>query len=372
MRLSSIKKLCLVITKFVLNETCKLQHFIGAWVSFWIMKVFNMSSEAENQSSSSFYTWSILILFTLTYTFSFVDRQVINLLVEPIKDDMNLSDVQISYLQGLIFVIPYVLLSIPIGRLVDVFSRIYVIIGGILVWSFATIAAGLSGNYTQLAFARGFVGAGEAALTPAVWSIFPDIFNKNQLALAMSIFSMAPYLGAGIALIAGAQVIEISKSSPPHEIPVFGILQPWQLTLIICGAPGIIFALIYACIKEPKRTASATETDDAMPLSEALSFMKKNWKVYLAFLGGSPFMIILLYSIQAWSPTLLIRVHEWDISDAGRIYGLVALVTGSLGVLSSPIVARLMQNFNIKGYPLLMLMMSTTLTAMFLFIAPST
>ena len=369
MRLSSIKKLCLVITKFVLNETCKLQHFIGAWVSFWIMRVFNMSSEPENQSSSSFYTWSILILFTLTYTFSFVDRQVINLLVEPIKDDMNLSDVQISYLQGLIFVIPYVLLSIPIGRLVDVFSRIYVIIGGILVWSFATIAAGLSGNYTQLAFARGFVGAGEAALTPAVWSMFPDIFNKNQLALAMSIFSMAPYLGAGIALIAGAQVIEISKSSPPLEIPVFGILQPWQVTLIICGAPGIIFALIYAFMKEPKRTASAYETDDAMPLSEALSFMKKNWKVYLAFLGGSPFMIILLYSIQAWSPTLLIRVHEWDISDAGRIYGLVALVTGSLGVLSSPIVARLMQNFNIKGYPLLMLMMSTTLTAMFLFIA---
>ena len=97
--------------------------------------------------------------------------------------------------------------------------------------------------------------------------------------------------------------------------------------------------------------------------------MRKNWKVYLAFLGGSPFMIILLYSIQAWSPTLLIRVHEWDISDAGRIYGLVALVTGSLGVLSSPLLARVMQNFNIKGYALLMLMMSTTLTAIFLFIA---
>ncbi len=363
------KKLNSKFTKFVSIETCKLKHFVGVLISFLIMKVPCMSSEAENQSSGSFYTWSLLVLFTLTYTFSFVDRQVINLLVEPIKNDMDLSDVQISYLQGLFFVIPYVLLSIPIGRLVDVFSRIFVIIGGILVWSLATIAAGLSGNYTQLSIARGFVGAGEAALTPAVWSMFPDIFNKNQLTLAMSIFSMAPYLGAGIALIAGAQVIEISQSTPPLEVPVFGILQPWQLTLIICGAPGIIFALIFACIKEPKRTASATEEGDAMPLSEAISFMKKNWKVYLAFLGGSPFMIILLYSIQAWSPTLLIRVHEWDISDAGRIYGLVALVTGSLGVLSSPLLARVMQNFNIKGYALLMLMMSTTLTAIFLFIA---
>ena len=333
------------------------------------MKVHVMTSDIKEQTSKGFYAWSILVLFTLTYTFSFVDRQVINLLVEPIKDDMDLTDVQISYLQGLIFVIPYVLLSVPIGRLVDVFSRIYVIISGILVWSFATIAAGLSGNYTQLAIARGFVGAGEAALTPAVWSMFPDIFTKKQLAFAMSIFSMAPYLGAGIALIAGAQVIEISQSSPPVELPMIGTLEPWQITLIICGAPGILFALIYACIKEPARTTTETQTDEAMPLSEAVDFMRKNWKVYLAFLGGAPFLIIMLYSIQAWSPTLLIRVHEWDISYAGRLYGVVALVTGSLGVLSSPLVARMMSNFSLKGYPLLMLMMSTVLTALFLFIA---
>tara|TARA_A100001015_G_scaffold321329_1_gene451517 strand:+ start:1447 stop:2781 length:1335 start_codon:yes stop_codon:yes gene_type:complete len=333
------------------------------------MKVHVMTSDIKEQTSKGFYAWSLLVLFTLTYTFSFVDRQVINLLVEPIKGDMGLTDVQISYLQGLIFVIPYVLLSIPIGRLVDVFSRIYVIISGILVWSFATIAAGLSGNYTQLAIARGFVGAGEAALTPAVWSMFPDIFTKKQLAVAMSIFSMAPYLGAGIALIAGAQVIEISQSSPPIELPIIGTLEPWQITLIICGAPGILFALIYACIKEPARTATETQTDEAMPLSEAVDFMRKNWKVYLAFLGGAPFLIIMLYSIQAWSPTLLIRVHEWDISYAGRVYGVVALVTGSLGVLSSPVIARVMNNLNFKGYPLLMLMISTVLTALFLFIA---
>ena len=333
------------------------------------MKVHVMTSDIKEQTSNGFYAWSLLVLFTLTYTFSFVDRQVINLLVEPIKGDMGLTDVQISYLQGLIFVIPYVLLSIPIGRLVDVFSRIYVISSGILVWSFATIAAGLSGNYTQLAIARGFVGAGEAALTPAVWSMFPDIFTKKQLAVAMSIFSMAPYLGAGIALIAGAQVIEISQSSPPIELPIIGTLEPWQITLIICGAPGILFALIYACIKEPARTATETQTDEAMPLSEAVDFMRKNWKVYLAFLGGAPFLIIMLYSIQAWSPTLLIRVHEWDISYAGRVYGVVALVTGSLGVLSSPVIARVMNNLNFKGYPLLMLMISTVLTALFLFIA---
>ncbi|MGC6476073.1 MAG: MFS transporter [Parvibaculales bacterium] len=328
-----------------------------------------MSSNANEQSSRKIYTWFLLTLFTLTYTFSFVDRQVINLLVEPIKDDMDLTDVQISYLQGLIFVIPYVLLSIPIGRLVDVFSRIYVIISGILVWSLATIAAGLSGNYTQLAIARGFVGAGEASLTPAVWSMFPDIFSKSQLAVAMSIFSMAPYLGAGIALIAGAQVIEISQSAPPVDLPVIGVLQPWQVTLILCGAPGIIFALIYACIKEPKRIVADTQTNEALPLGEAVDYMKKNWKVYLAFLGGAPFLIIMLYSIQAWSPTLLIRVHEWDIAYAGRLYGMVALVTGSLGVLSSPLVAKLMIQLNIKGFPLLMLIISTVMTALFLFLA---
>ncbi len=160
-----------------------------------------------------------------------------------------------------------------------------------MVWSLATIAAGLSGNYAQLAIARGFVGAGEASLTPAVWSMFPDIFSKSQLAVAMSIFSMAPYLGAGIALIAGAQVIEISQSAPPVDLPVIGVLHPWQVTLILCGAPGIIFALIYACIKEPKRIVADTQTNEALPLGEAVDYMKKNWKVYLAFLGGAPFLL---------------------------------------------------------------------------------
>lgn len=323
----------------------------------------------KDEEASHPRAWPLLVLFTVSYTFSFVDRQVINLLVEPIKADLDLTDIQISYLQGLMFVIPYVALSIPIGRLVDAVSRISVIIYGILVWSIATMAAGLAGNFGQLAAARSFVGAGEAALTPAVWSVFPDIFGKDRLGLAMSIFSMAPYLGAGLALIAGAQVIEVSRAAEAISLPMIGELKPWQITLIICGAPGFLLALIFAFVKEPKRRQTKPADTETMPIGDVLGFMKQHWKVYLAFLGGAPFLIVMLYSLQAWTPTLLIRVHGWDILDAGRIYGTLSLVSGCLGTLSSPLVAKVMQRLNVKGYPIVTLIGCTALTAFFLFIA---
>ena len=109
--------------------------------------------------------WWALILLTATYTFSFVDRQIINLLVDPIRADLSLSDSEVSFLQGLAFVMPYVLLSIPIGRIVDRANRIRVLIIGILVWTVSCISCGLARNFWQLGVARVGVGAGEASVT---------------------------------------------------------------------------------------------------------------------------------------------------------------------------------------------------------------
>ena len=139
--------------------------------------------------------WYATVVLTLAYTFSFVDRQVLNLLVQPIKQDLQLTDTSISFLQGLAFVIPYVLMSVPIGRLVDKFNRILVLIGGVLVWSVATFACGMSSTYSQLLIARMGVGVGEASVTPAAWSLLADYFSPEKLARPVSFFLMGPYLG---------------------------------------------------------------------------------------------------------------------------------------------------------------------------------
>jgi MFS family permease len=126
--------------------------------------------------------WYATSLLTLAYTFSFVDRQVLNLLVEPIKHDLALSDTSISFLQGLAFVIPYVAMSVPVGRLVDRFNRIAVLIGGVFIWSITTFACGFASSYAQLLIARMGVGTGEASVTPAAWSMLADYFPPDKLA----------------------------------------------------------------------------------------------------------------------------------------------------------------------------------------------
>jgi MFS family permease len=285
--------------------------------------------------------WYATLLLTLSYTFSFVDRQVLNLLVDPIKADFQLSDTQISLLQGLAFVVPYVLFSVPIGRWVDRFNRVRILIGGVLFWSAACVACGLARTPMALAFARMGVGVGEAAVTPVAWSVLADYFPPKERALPVSVFLMGPYLGAGLALLAGAEVIEWARTVDQVSLPLVGELAPWQFTFIAVGLPGIVIAALLATMAEPPRQERlALERAASVPWPEVRAFLWQRRRIYGAFLLGVPFLVVVLYALQAWVPTWLVRVHGLDLGAAGRTYGTIALVAGSLGVLSGPHAAR--------------------------------
>ena len=185
----------------------------------------------ERERPAAAVAWYATIVLTLAYTFSFVDRQVLNLLVDPIRTDLNISDTEISFLQGLAFAVTYIMLRMTLGRMVDKFNRVFIMIGGVLVWSATTIACGLSRNYVQLLFARFGVGAGEAALTPAAWSVLADYFKPEKNALPLRVYLMGPYLGAGLAMIAGAEVLDWSRQVDEISLPLIGIVAHWKLPL---------------------------------------------------------------------------------------------------------------------------------------------
>jgi MFS family permease len=296
--------------------------------------------------------WYVVAVLLLGYTFSFVDRQVLNLLVEPIREDLGVSDTQISFLQGIAFVGTYVLMSVPIGRMVDRFHRVVILIGGVLAWSASTVGCGLSRTYAQLLFARMGVGAGEATLTPGSWSILADYFPPDRLARPMSVFLIGPYLGAGLALIAGAEVIAWTETVDELSVPLLGVIAPWQFTFIALGLPGAAIAALLATIREPKRIGSTGPQPEAVSWPEAWSLMIERRRVYAALLLGVPFIVVILYGLQAWVPTFLVRVYEWEISQAGRIYGLIALIAGSAGVLSGPYAAAWLQARGHRDHPL--------------------
>ena len=134
------------------------------------------------------YAWFLTTILLITYTVSFIDRAMINLLIDPIRDDLALSDIQMGQILGPGFMISYILFSLPVGRMVDKFNRIAVLIGGILLWSIATAAHGFASDYYSLFVSRAGVGAGEAAVTPALWSIIADLFRPEERAFPMSFY----------------------------------------------------------------------------------------------------------------------------------------------------------------------------------------
>ena len=297
------------------------------------------------------YGWYVTGVLLLGFTFSFVDRQVLNLLVEPIRLDLGLTDTQISLLQGLAFVVTYVALSVPIGRLVDRFNRMRIMIVGILVWSATTVACGLSRSHGELMAARMGVGAGEAALTPAAWSVLADYFHPDKLARPISVYLMGPYIGAGIAMIAGAEVLDWTRQVESVSLPLLGDVAPWQFTFIAVGLPGIVIASLFATLKEPKRRGRQSTTT-VPPWREVASYLLANKRIYVALHIGVPFIVVMLYGLQAWVPTILVRVYDMDLADAGRQYGVLALLAGSAGVLTGPVLERFLRRMGDHSAPL--------------------
>lgn len=279
--------------------------------------------------------WYVVVILTLAYVVSFLDRQILALLVEPIKHDLEISDFQMSLLLGLAFAIFYTFLGIPFGRMADKYSRRAIIAIGISLWCLMTAASGLARNYTQLFLARIGVGVGEASLTPSALSLISDYFPRETRGQAISFYMMGVSVGAGIAMVIGGQVIALAK---PITLPFIGDLYAWQTVFLIVGLPGILIAFLMATIKEPKRIGKirmamqSGEMSEEIPLATVAKFLLERWRTYGSLFIGMSVVTILGYSYFFWIPTMFVRTWQWTIPEVSMVYGLLMLVFGPLGV----------------------------------------
>ena len=184
------------------------------------------------------YEWYVVAICMVAYIFSFVDRQILALMIEPIKHDLQLSDTQFSLLHGLAFSLFYAFMGMPIALLADRFSRPRIIAIGVAFWSLATAVCGLSRNFTQMFLARIGVGIGEAALSPATYSMLSDMFPREKLGRAVAIYSIGSFIGGGVAFLIGGYVIDLLKNLDSVTVPLLGSMRPWQVTFFLVGLPG--------------------------------------------------------------------------------------------------------------------------------------
>jgi MFS family permease len=319
-------------------------HKGHGWPVVLLHKVFSdvktqQSGTGRDDYPEAGYAWYVVGVLTFAYMVSFLDRQVMALLIEPIRHDLGLTDTQISLLLGLAFSIFYTLLGMPIGRLADRASRRGIIAVGITIWCVMTAACGLARNFWQLFLARVGVGVGEAALNPSALSMISDYFPRERRGRAISVYNMGVALGAGIAYIVGGWIIGVVSSAPPLELPVVGQLFPWQTVFLVVGLPGLLIAILMATVREPTRKGRITVTDAAgrqtehITIRQTLQFILLRWRTYATHMLGMSVVTIIGYGLFFWIPTTFIRTWGWAITDISLAYGIVNLVCGPLGVI---------------------------------------
>jgi MFS family permease len=301
---------------------------------------------------------------------SYVERQILTLLFGPIKQDFRLSDTEVSLLAGAAFVIFYVLFGLLFGRLADRSNRKRIIMIGAVFWGLATTACGLAQNFIQLFIARISVGIGEASLGPAALSTISDCFPRERLARAISFYTGAQYVGAGLALVIGGLAIHIVAALPPLDLPGLPPLWPWQMTFVIVGLGGMLALIPMFFVREPSRrgvaTAAPPMADKAAVRSELFTFISANRPMFAAHFSAFSISSMLGFGTVAWAPTFFIRVHEWAPQDVGYVYGGILAVMGAAGVIAGGRIAEWMEARGVVDAYFVLPMISLGATAVFL------
>jgi len=285
----------------------------------------------NNGYPSSVRAWVTVAILMVAYVLSFVDRQILNLLVEPIRRDLVINDTQMSLLMGLSFALFYTVCGIPLGRVADTRSRRGLIAVGVLFWSAATAACGMARMYWQFLLCRIGVGVGEAALSPAAYSLIADSFPAERRATAISVYSMGVYLGSGLAFLVGGLVIQFASAQGDVTLPVLGEVRPWQLIFLILGGAGVLFTLLMLAVREPARRGVGAGV--AVPLSEVGRYIRANRRTVLLHNFGFAGLAFAGYGSAAWVPTFYIRTYGWDAGQVGIVYGSIVAVFGCLGIV---------------------------------------
>ncbi|MNQ56741.1 D-galactonate transporter [compost metagenome] len=293
-------------------------------------------TSAFPRASTAWYMTGVLFLL---YWLSLLDRLVISLLVDPIRRDLGISDFELSLLQGFAFGVFYAVCGLPLGWLVDRVSRRWVIFGGVTVWTLATVLCGAAQNYWQLFLARIGVGAGEAALSPAAYSLMADSFPPHRLTTALAIYSMGSLFGTGMAYLLGGLIVELVATHALVSLPLIGEVRSWQLVFIVIGLPGLLLGLLVFTFREPLRRqahtmhGAATGASSANALQEVFSYIRAHARFFTCHHIGFTICVMAVTGMALWAPAYLSRSFAWKPSEIGIWLGTVGTLGGLIGAL---------------------------------------
>jgi predicted MFS family arabinose efflux permease len=281
----------------------------------------NVPAPGESTDYSASYKRFVLVMLTIVYAFNFIDRQILVILQEPIKNDMNLSDAQLGLLSGFTFAVIYVTAGIPIAFWADRSNRRNIVVTALTLWSGMTALSGLVQSYSQLLLARVGVGLGEAGGSPPAHSMISDYYPPHQRATALSFYSSGIYVGILLGYAFGGVLAA-----------AFG----WRMAFMVVGIPGVLFAIVlFMTVREPirGRWESVAATAAKPSFGETLAVLRSRPSFWYVALGCAMTSFV-SYGNGNFFPSFLIRNHGMSIADVGLVLSLVAGVSGAIGTFA--------------------------------------
>ncbi|TWB41145.1 MFS transporter [Nitrospirillum pindoramense] len=287
--------------------------------------------------------WSVVTLFCVAAILSYTDRQILSLLVDPIRDDLGISDTQIGVLQGVAFALIYSIAGLPLGRLADILPRRAVIWAGVGLWSIGTLLCGYAPSFWVLFAGRLIVGVGEAALAPAAMSMIADMFPAERRGLATGVFVMGMTIGGGVAIAIGGAVLGLAASGGFQGIPLLDGLAAWRAVLVLLGLAGLPLLLALLPIREPARrsevSAGAAGGQEATALREIVAQLAAVRAVLIPVIVCCAFMSVGDFALIAWAPALLSRRYAMTPDAVGLALGSLVVAAGVVATVAGGVIS---------------------------------
>lgn len=292
--------------------------------------------------------WFATIVLAFLYWMALLDRFIIALLIEPIKEDLALSDVQFGIVQGAAFTVSFTIFGLLFGALADRYERRRLIYIGVTLWSIASAACGLVQNFWHLLFARVGLGVGEASLNPSATSMISDLFPKEKLTSAIAVYSIGATIGGGTALMLGGIIVHWVEQFGEVSLPFFGVLETWQLVFLIVGTPGLILAFVVFIFPEPtRRNVAPTSSLERKGYAGLIRFVRDNKRFFISHYSGFTVTSLVVVASTPWIVIHAMRQFDWNEAKVGGILGMIILTAGMVGKLATGYVADKLYE---KGY----------------------
>ena len=314
------------------------------------------AAQAEGYPSAGL-AWYALICLVLCYFMYFVDRNILTLLVAPVRRDLAINNSQMGILQGYSFSVISGIMAIPFGWYADRRSRRNVLMFGLALWGLSTIASGFTTTFTELMLTRMGLGVGEAALMPAAFSLISDYFPKARRGRAVGVFGIGGFGGIGLSYLIGGAVLASFRGVDTVSLPVVGTTSLWHAAFIVVGLITLILAAVMGTVREPPRLDGAKQTADTG--EPFFRYFKQHWLSFTLVMGGYLCLGFCAIGWFAWLPTYFMREFKMAPVAAGVQVGTVTTVSGVLGAVAGGYIADWMMRRGLRGGKLL------TLTLMF-------